>query len=339
MTESLPVLHFTRIGGFRPLDTQIGVSQNLAEPKELSEVLWAGRDDKPASTCLYAILDGGRVANLPEVLEGSGRPHVNLFQGRAAEEMADVAPWLVELAPRDRLTRNFFTQTRNSPPWEFWAQEPGILIRTRLDIEALRRHFRRFMRVRDERHNWYFFRFWEPSTAVVYFPALHRRPEIAARWYRPRDGGAIDALIICRSRPEPSALVVRPGIMPELSGPDTGFTLSDDDLQLLRRQRLEDQLEEMSVLLATTFAEETADITPADLLALTRNTTARMYRYGFRQRELLFLLLSWELFFGPGFENRDPGGEMLAICRQHLPEREKFSRLSERMQDLDWEEI
>lgn len=45
----------------------------------------------------FAILDGAKIGNLPEVLTASGLPHRCLFQGDAFDTLGDAAPWIVQL--------------------------------------------------------------------------------------------------------------------------------------------------------------------------------------------------------------------------------------------------
>ncbi|WP_179381730.1 DUF4123 domain-containing protein [Jannaschia marina] len=152
------------IEGVEPLDDQLGVAEPLSVPTALRDPLFgqpdiiAGRSVLPLHT--YAVLDAARVPGLPEMLDGSGLDHACLFQGQAASELRDVAPWLVRLEESHGLTRALFT--RGDGPNHLWDKEPGIFLRSQEALDAVRKHLRKFTKVRDEDGRWYYARFWEP---------------------------------------------------------------------------------------------------------------------------------------------------------------------------------
>lgn len=161
------------IEGVMPLDSQFGQTDRKAVPNLLRDPLFGqpaplpseieAADGDPAKVPImqtYAILDAAKVANLTTLLETSGLEHRCLFKGDTAQELADVAPWLVRLTEGSRLTRLLFTGT--DAIGGLWQREPGIYIRSRASFEDIWRHFRRFTRVQDECGNWFLFRFWEP---------------------------------------------------------------------------------------------------------------------------------------------------------------------------------
>lgn len=158
-----PALTVEAIEGVEPLDAQFGVAEPLTVPPALREALFGqpniveGRAVPPLRT--YVVLDAARVPGLPEMLEASGLEHACLFQGKAAVELRDVAPWLVRLDERHRFTRGLFI--RGKAPWEMWDREPGILLRSARSLHDLRRHLRKFTKVQDEEGKWFYFRFWE----------------------------------------------------------------------------------------------------------------------------------------------------------------------------------
>ena len=122
------------------------------------------------------------VANLPALLDASGLEHRCLFKGGTAEELAEVAPWLVRLTEDSRLTRLLFTG--KDAIGGLWQSEPGIYIRSRASFEDIWRHFRRFTRVQDECGNWFLFRFWEPRWLEANAAVLGGGSEAAipSRW-------------------------------------------------------------------------------------------------------------------------------------------------------------
>ncbi len=164
VTASARGMTVEAINGVEPLDAQFGVAEPLTVPPALREALFGqpesteGRATRPLHT--YAVLDAAKVLGLPDMLETSGLEHACLFAGDAADELRDVAPWLVRLEEGDPFTRGLFT--RGDAPWQMWDSEPGIFLRSQGSLDDLRKHLRKFTKVRARNEKWYYFRFWEP---------------------------------------------------------------------------------------------------------------------------------------------------------------------------------
>ncbi len=322
----------TRIEGFAPLDAQLGAAQTVCVPGSLHEPIFGGAAN------VYAVLDANRMPALPEVIEAAELQASCLFSGESAEH-GDAAPWLVRLHATDALTRHLFTDgdENDLAPWECWRARAGILIRANMPLDALRSHLRRFMRVQDSMGRPFFFRFWEPLTAPAYFSNLADRPDAIARWFRPRDGGQIEAIFAPDATGDtPGLWRIAPRNLPDVPHiPQGAFTLSQSDVQVLAQFQTDRHLREMAALLISTFPEKLADVPPAEVQTLTRRCVSRMQDYGFSQRDNLFRLLAWELFFGPNFESRDPGGDLRKICASESDETEKYALLAARMESFE----
>lgn len=109
----------------------------------------------------YALLDAAKVPNLADLVAGSGLEHRCLFKGKVADDLRDVAPWLIRLEPGARFTRNLFTAGKM--PGALWDKQPGVLIRTRAAFQPLWGYLRKFTKLQDETGKWFYFRFWEPG--------------------------------------------------------------------------------------------------------------------------------------------------------------------------------
>ncbi len=148
--------------------TATGPEPLFSQPEPTAaEIEQYGSVEAVPSMKVYAILDAGKVTHLLDYIEDSDCAYECLFQGDTAQEMRDVAPYIVELNPREDFTRDVFSVS--GMPRDIWGKEAGIFIRSRLGIFDLRKHFRRFTRIQvkaDKR--WVYFRFWEP-TMIPYF--------------------------------------------------------------------------------------------------------------------------------------------------------------------------
>lgn len=158
-TSSAPACRIHAIDGVVPLDVQFGVGKPKVVPDALREPLFGQLNATPLHT--YAILDAGKIPNLPELLDTSGLAHRCLFKGDAFDTLKNVAPWIVQLEKDATFTRNLFTQS--DAPWHVWDTEPGIYVRSAADFDAVWQHFRKFTMVQNEDGKWFYFRFWEPD--------------------------------------------------------------------------------------------------------------------------------------------------------------------------------
>jgi hypothetical protein len=167
-----------KIEGVEPLDQQFGVYPKKCVPDALREPLFEKLEPKegeiehygglenvpPMKT--YAILDAAKIQFGNRVIEECEMPFRCLFKGAAAEELKDVAPYLIEVDPEKSFTRSLFTHNPAMPDnmstVHLWHKEPGIYIRSRDDFDTIWKHFRKFTRVQDENGKWFLFRFWEP---------------------------------------------------------------------------------------------------------------------------------------------------------------------------------
>lgn len=293
---------------------------------------------------VFALLDGNRIANLPTLLEASGLPHDCLFQGELMEEAGRAAPWLVALRPGDRLLTQLLSRGRKPGPhpYAFLGAEPGIFWHSTMPLAALRQHLRRFLRVQAQDGRVFFFRFWEPKVAEVYFPGLTERPALLHRWLFSREGHAIEAISVARLDEDgaPRLLRLVPEGLERRLAPEAGpFTLSEGDVARLQALRLREDAAELARLLQETFPEAAAPLIAAGGAAgvtqFAETAMARMMQAGFRKKAHLMTLLSWELHFGPGFERRDPEGRLAALMASPGPENARFDQLLERMAAFD----
>ena len=202
--EAEGYLHIEEIEGVEPLDNQFGVHPPKTVPDALYEPLFGqpepsaaeveqyGGADKVPPLNTYAILGAAKVVNFVEMLEASGLEHRCLFKGEAAQEMRDVAPYVVQLEEDVDFTRNLFSKDPDEDvPWFMWDKEPGIYIRSRGSLDDMWKHFRKFTKVQDEDGKWFYFRFWEGEvlntilaisvTLTVQFFKLPNLPEIITR--------------------------------------------------------------------------------------------------------------------------------------------------------------
>lgn len=114
---------------------------------------------------VYAVLDGARDPRVRRAVEQSGLPYACLYAGALPEVMLEIAPWLVKLTPDAPLNAELLDVG--------WRESWGIFVLANASLEELRRHFRRFLKVRDEAGRSMIFRFYDPRVMRVYLPTCN----------------------------------------------------------------------------------------------------------------------------------------------------------------------
>lgn len=113
----------------------------------------------------YAVLDGASIPDLRQRLHDTPEEHACLYRGDLKPDLEATAPHLVKLR-------------RDGPlvDWilgEGWGKSWGVLAITPSGFEALRRHFRGFLRVRDHTGKVLYFRWYDPRILRVYLPTCN----------------------------------------------------------------------------------------------------------------------------------------------------------------------
>ncbi|HEX2091077.1 MAG TPA: DUF4123 domain-containing protein [Longimicrobiaceae bacterium] len=112
-----------------------------------------------ASGRLYAVLDACDAPAVPEKCAELGSERaVSLYRGGAEEMYWTIAPYLVAVDP-------------TLLDWiagELWEEPWGIFAVSDAGLEALRRHFRRFLLVRAPNGEQWYFRFYDPRVLPTF---------------------------------------------------------------------------------------------------------------------------------------------------------------------------
>lgn len=229
-------IHIERISEITALASGVGSEPNQRVPEQLK--VWLFGETRSESMVLYAVLDASRIANLETMLDAFGLEYRCLFKGAAKEELGEVAPWLVKLDEDSDLTRRLFVRHPKGKitPFTLWDAQSGIFFRTQATLEEMWGHLRRFTRVRDETGAWFYFRFWEPEVAALYFPSLRTHLGKLQHWLRGPNEHPIQ-VIVFRSRMSDAVLVSPTEALP-LGHPNTSFTIEPIERDVFRRVAL-----------------------------------------------------------------------------------------------------
>lgn len=154
--------------------------------------------ERPGS--LYAVLDACDEPRVPaKALELGEERVVCLYRGSAMRDYWAIAPYLAQV---DEPLLDWIVESLWDDPWGIFAIAPT-------DLETLRKHFRRFLKVHNPEGKELLFRFYDPRILPVFLPTC--LPWEAERFYGPIDGfvvnGEPDGLSVFRraDRPSPKA--------------------------------------------------------------------------------------------------------------------------------------
>ncbi len=131
----------------------------------LAASLWS-RDAIHRAPSVFMLLDAARDERVLPLLRRSRLDYRCLFLGELAPELARVAPYLVHLGRRSLATREILRLG--------WGQSWGVFLHSDRILQDLRRHFRRFLQVKDESGKRFFFRYYDPRVLRAYLPTCEK---------------------------------------------------------------------------------------------------------------------------------------------------------------------
>lgn len=233
----LTVLHQTA-----PLDAQFGSWPKKSVPDMLREPVFGG-----PWLHSFALIDAARIPDLAARLDEHGLPAACLFDGEAGDKAAGSAPWLIEIGPDDRLTRQLFTRAEDGKA--LWDSGAFVLLRSDLPLAAIRANLRRMTQIRDEGDEgddgkWLFFRFWDPLYAryLLSYGSDQMRQRLLRTGPMMLRGAAQDDFQIW-SLPAP----------PPDDAPRHAFRLRPEDHHALKLARLDDFVRRVLVWLQQSY--------------------------------------------------------------------------------------
>ena len=127
---------------------------------QLLDLLWTR--GLPARMNVFAIVDGARDDRIYGAVDGCRLDKRCLYSGTLPWQLMMSAPYLVQLDRENRFTAFLLDNG--------WGNSWGIFLRSETRIEELRRHFRGFLRVRDEAGRRLIFRYYDPRVLRPYLP-------------------------------------------------------------------------------------------------------------------------------------------------------------------------
>jgi hypothetical protein len=114
---------------------------------------------------VYAVLDGASAPDLLDHLYGDRPEFYCLFRGELEPDMAEVAPYLVQLAGDAPFTQWLLG--------EGWGKHWGIFAASAEEVVPVRHHFRALVSVYDETGKPLLFRFYDPRVMRTFLPTCN----------------------------------------------------------------------------------------------------------------------------------------------------------------------
>ena len=134
-------------------------------PEIFEEIRCLLFDKAQAGEHVYAVLDGASIPDLLDRLVSDNPVNVCLYRGELEADLAEVAPYLVQLEPGSEFAEWIVT--------EGWGRHWGIFARIAAELDDTRRHFRRFLIVHDPDNDPMYFRYYDPRVLRVFLPTCN----------------------------------------------------------------------------------------------------------------------------------------------------------------------
>jgi hypothetical protein len=111
---------------------------------------------------IYAVLDGARDRRIVPWIAGTRAPAWCLYRGELEDDLRHAAPHLLRLGRGHRFTEELFERG--------FGRAWGILFTSAAPPGELRRHLRKFLRVRTEDGRLLSFRYYDPRVLRAFLP-------------------------------------------------------------------------------------------------------------------------------------------------------------------------
>jgi hypothetical protein len=129
--------------------------------KSVNQLWWSEKKE----SSYYAILDAARDEIIFSRITTMEPENVCLYRGEQALDLAEVAPYLVQLKENEPFTQWLLSNG--------WGKSWGVFLESEATLKQLKRHFRQFIIVYDETGTPLYFRYYDPRVFRVYIPTCN----------------------------------------------------------------------------------------------------------------------------------------------------------------------
>lgn len=260
-----------------------------------------------------------------------------LFKGDAAEDLKEVAPYLIDMTLPGGTSddaggvpvfvRNFFAK--------HWDKGTGIIVRSSADMEEIWRHFRKFTRYTGPDRKTYFFRFWETNSSYDYFTTVSGNPARARELFLTRQGSWITAIVSYAEKTDRLyAIHPVPALLAAARPSGKPFSVSPDEERALMRSILRFHAKAIQDRIMARHADRLGGMDPKFMEDTVFHAVVRMHSYGIYKIAYLEELAEAEIFLGPEYEKKDPRSGLQEIFDQPGHETDKFYKVMDRLSEM-----
>lgn len=116
---------------------------------------------------LFTLLDSARIGVDIIRAKELNPDHDSLYRGTPEQSLAYVAPYLFPFDPQSEFAIWYMQNG--------WGNSWGLLVYSEIDLKALVKHFRHFLKVKKEDGEQLYFRFYDPRVLRVFLPTCDER--------------------------------------------------------------------------------------------------------------------------------------------------------------------
>lgn len=135
-------------------------SKAAARRRSVEDVLFREASDQDGRLQVYAIVDPAQDDRIYYEMHRDARAYACLYAGKIAPELAVAAPYVVPLDRGARFTDRLLSL--------MWGRNGGVFAISRVPLEEMRRHLRRFLIVANEDGGRMYFRWYDPRVLRPY---------------------------------------------------------------------------------------------------------------------------------------------------------------------------
>ena len=115
---------------------------------------------------LYMLLDAARDPKIyPAVKQFGRKSYRSLFPVKAVQDLATVAPYLLQLDRRTKATKALLEDA--------WGRSWGVFLESSDTLEAIQQHFQGLLLVKDETGRPLHFRYYDPRVLRIFLPTCN----------------------------------------------------------------------------------------------------------------------------------------------------------------------
>lgn len=176
--QNTSILNISIKNDVEPLDLQYGVKEKLRAPRKLED--YFSRKDINS----YVLIDAASVEQFHSLLELTESKHEILLGSNVQEEFKSVATYLFDLAQSKEFLTWLFTYSEGTNLAQCLAERKvGVFLQSSCELAELAYFFKKFIRLRDEKDQWRYFRFADPKFFSFMIEDMVDAPEYCSRWF------------------------------------------------------------------------------------------------------------------------------------------------------------